>query len=188
MSLPRKIVPFTAAILQLLLPLIFLSGCGFTPLYGQNSALQQQSVNSKFQETAINIIPNREGQILRNLLIDAMHPYGSPQNPRYHLSISPIKESLRDLDITKTADTTRAQLKLNISMRLFDMSAPKPKNGQPPKPLLNRGLMTITSYNILASEFATQVAEQAARENALNDLSTQIQTQLALYFKTLEEQ
>jgi len=48
--------------------------------------------------------------------------------------------------------------------------------------LLKRDLTVVTSYNILNSQFTTHVSETNARENALEDLARQIETQLALYF------
>lgn len=182
MLLPRKFIhiPLCAAMI------LTLPACGFKPLYGTQNQKDTATIQSDFQNIAIDLIPNREGQILRNLLIDAMHNHGTPYNPDYRLSISEISETTKNLDITKTADTTRAQLKLGVTMRLYDTRATIQENADNTKPqpaLLTRELRSITSYNVLSSEFATQVAEKAARENALNDLSNQIQLQLGLYFR-----
>ena len=47
--------------------------------------------------------------------------------------------------------------------------------------VLNHDLTSITSYNILGSEFSTRVSEENTRLNALNDLARQIELQASLY-------
>ena len=71
--------------------------------------------------TQLNNIPDREGQILRNHLIDRFHRNGIIQPYRYILDATPIEESIRDLDITKTSDSTRAQLRLKTTITLRDV-------------------------------------------------------------------
>lgn len=160
-----------------LIAMTALTNCGFTPLYGKhtNTAAPDVGVEDHFALTTIAIIPNREGQFLRNKLIDNLHRRGAPSNPVYKLNVSAIQESITDLNITITADSTRAQIRLTTKMTLSDI-----KTGET---LFDRNLRSITSYNILASEFATRVSETSAREDALTDLSKQIEAQLALYFK-----
>ena len=160
-----------------LLSALTLTNCGFSPMYGKhtNQAAPDIGIEDHLALTSINTIPNREGQILRNILVDRFHRHGTPQSATYALSITPIQESTTDLDITKTADSTRAQLRLSTSITLTDTVTGKP--------LFTKSLRSITSYNILASEFSTRISEQSTRKNALRDLSNQIETALGLYFK-----
>lgn len=157
-----------------ILSITLLSGCGFQPLYGRNID-STIGVETYLEDVAIGNIPNREGQLLRNLLIDKFYRYNRPDNPRYNLQFEPIEESIRDLDITVTSDATRGQLKLTTNMELYDK--------QTNKVVIARSLKAITSFNILVSEFTNQVSEQAARENAVNDLARQVELHLNLYFK-----
>lgn len=152
--------------------LSFLTACGFQPLYGERGGVQE--TNIQLQHVFIANIPDREGQYLRNALIDRFYRTGRPVDPAYTLRITSLNESKRDLDVTIDSDATRGQLKLTASMVLTD--------NQTGQALLNRSLMAVTSYNILASEFTNRVSEQNARENALNDLARQIEMQLGLYF------
>ncbi|MEM7650500.1 MAG: LPS assembly lipoprotein LptE [Pseudomonadota bacterium] len=154
--------------------LLFLASCGFHPVYGVNK-YTAVGVEEKLAQTQIGSIPDREGQYLRNALIDRFYRSGRPANPRYSLTISEITESLRGLDVTIDSDTTRGQLALFTSIQLIDKSTNEK--------LIERNLKSIASYNIIASEFANRVSEQNSRENALNDLARQIEEQLALYFK-----
>ena len=159
--------------LSLSFVLFALSACGFSPVYGTLG--QNQAVEQSFAHIQIDRIPDREGQFLKNALIDRLHRNGADQDVRYRLSIDPVKEDLDDLDITKDSETTRGQLRLQTSMKLIDT--------RDQNVLLTRNLTAIASYNILDSEFSTRVSEDNTRLNALNDLARQIEQQLALYFK-----
>lgn len=158
----------------LIAALLSLAACGFHPMYGVNRDTPA-SVESRLENVQIGNIPNREGVFLRNALVDRFYRNGEPAGTRYVLSFTEIREEKTDLDITKTADATRGQLRLRTSMTLVDKTT-----GQE---LLNRDLTAITSYNIVGSEFATRVTEQNAREDALNDLARQTEMQIALYLK-----
>jgi len=156
------------------LSILMLWGCGFTPLYSIDRTTQTTpSVIAQFNKIDIALIPNREGQFLRNALIDALYIDGYPAQPAYTLSIAPIQESISDFDITIDSEATRKQLRLKTSMKLIDNTTNKV--------LLNRSLTAITSHNVLTSEFSTLVTEQSAREATLNDLARQIKQQLALF-------
>lgn len=161
---------------------LMLPACGFQPVYGDHAGKPDGAATS-FKDVSIGLIPDREGQILRNELIDRLH-YGSnisesPGAARYHLLISRIGESRRNFNIAKTADATRTQLRLTIVMRLIDK--------QDNKGVLNRSLVAFASYNILDSQFATRVSRDNARNNAITDLARQIERQLALYFSDKED-
>lgn len=151
--------------------LLLLSACGFQPLYGERA--QSASAPTFFSSIDIALIPNREGQQLRNALMDQFHSAGVPQEARYSLVVNEIDEQIRELDITKEADTTRSQLRLLTSYRLVDKETQES--------VLTRSIYAITSYNELASEFATRVTEQNARDNAIADLARQIERDIALY-------
>ncbi len=151
-----------------------LSSCGFQPMYGRNIETPV-GVETYLANVSIGNIPNREGLFLRNELIDRFYRNARPSDPIYNLEFTPIEEVIRDLDITVTSDATRGQLLLTTSFTLYDKRTREV--------VLTRSLRAITSFNILVSEFTNQVSEQAARENAINDLARQVELQLNLYFK-----
>lgn len=156
--------------------LLSAAGCGFRPLYG-TAGPDAGAAATRLDAVSIGNIPNREGQYLRNALIDRFYRSGEPADPAYILTVAPVRERLTDLDITKSSDATRGQLRLETHIRLSD--------GPTGNPLLSRDLTAITSYNILNSRFTTRVAEDNARLNALDDLARQIEAQLALYFQRM---
>lgn len=155
-----------------------LTSCGFQPMYGkhvQTASRQDTNIQNQLAEIDIANIPDAEGVYLRNALMDRFYRTQRPQNPRYTLTVGKIRESIVDLDITKTSDATRAQLRLNTEMTLTD--------NQSGEAVLTRSLGTVTSYNILTSEFATRVSEDNTRKNALDDLARQIELQTGLYLR-----
>ncbi len=156
---------------------LFLTACGFQPMYGELGAQKDVSVTAALNDIYIANIPEWEGQYLRNELIDRMYKGGAPADPHYTLKLKPVKERITDLDITKTADATRAQLRLESKMALVDNTTGKA--------VLSRDLLALTSFNVLEGRFTTRVSERAARENALNDLARQVELQLTLYFKRM---
>lgn len=153
---------------------LILGACGFQPLHG-NGFQKNIEISKKLERIAIANIANREGQYLRNALIDRFYTQGRPDQADYTLHVSRIIETKRNLDITIESDTTREQLRLNADMQLVNE-----KNGTV---ILQRSLYAISSFNVLENEYATRVSEQSTRENALNDLARQIETQIALYMK-----
>lgn len=158
----------------LLLSLLLLAACGFHPQYGVNK-YTSHGAEEHLALVHIEGIPDREGQYLRNALIDRFYREGRPDKVAYILNVEDIREVREDLDITKDSDSTRGQLRLSTRMKLR-----KATSGEI---LLDRNLRAITSYNILGSEFTNRVAEENARQNALDDLASQIELQIVLYLK-----
>lgn len=150
-----------------------LSGCGFSPIYGQSSA-SRASVEGHLAKVFVASIPDREGQYLYNALIDRFYRGGYPSEAPYLLEVGDLKEAVRDLDITVRSDATRGQLRMSATFMLRDRLEDVV--------VLKRELSAITSYNILSSEFTNRVSEDNARLNALDDLARQIELQIGLYF------
>ncbi len=157
------------------LTIILLSGCGFEPMYGSQSNQTHPNVPEQLSQIAIDIIPDHEGQTLRNALIDRLYQSGYPNAPIATLKIAKIEETRNELDLTKSSDATRAQLRMTSTMTLTNKSGVI---------LLSRPLKTITSFNILGSEFASRVTEESARQNAIQDLARQVELNLSLYYNT----
>lgn len=152
---------------------LFLTSCGFTPVYGDHGA-GSANVQAKFDQVHVGNIPDQAGVILRNDLLDRLYQNGEPADPQYLLTVSRITEHDTDLDITPSSTATRQEMRLLTTVVLRERATRKE--------LMRRDLIAVGSYNLLGSEFTTLVSKQNVRENALNDLAQQIETQLALYF------
>ena len=157
--------------------LFLLTGCGFTPLYTSQSG---EKVVAHTRNISISNIPDRNGQMLRNMLIDQL--YGAEQptaSPRYHLEVKKLNIQQTSLGIRKDATATRSQMRVSVNLDLIDTHA-DPKDNI----VLQRSLRTVNSFNILDSQYATRISRQNATELSLKAISDQVATALALYFKT----
>lgn len=142
--------------------------------HAQKASVTNATAENHLAQIFIEGIPDREGQYLRNLLIDRFYPDGRPSSPLYTLKIENLQEQETELDLTKSAEATRAQLRYTGEMILV-----RRDNGQE---LTRIPLSSITSFNVLQSEFSTRVTKDSARLNALDDLARQIELNLSLYF------
>lgn len=156
----------------LLLVALPLTACGFHPMYGERAIAATPSVQIALNSISIDNIPDRSGQLLRNILSDRFYKTGAPAMPRYRLKVSALNESIVGLDITVDEESTRNQLRATTSMTLTDTATHAV--------ILNRPLYTIVSYNVLQSQFTTRIAEQNARENAIADIARQIEQAIVL--------
>lgn len=161
-----------AAAAALLLALVA-SGCGFQPLYGEKSDAAQAT--DELAQVKVNTIPDRNGQILHNLLLDRMNPKGRPGAPAYALDIQ-LTEAKASIGIIKDNTATLAQLSSSATYTLYDLKK---------KAALQSGrARSFTSYNIVQSNFATLAAEQDARERTLRELADDITTKIAVFLST----
>lgn len=165
----RKFSVFLSALFVLTL-----TSCGFQPLHGKNYTGHQSSVASQalFSNIRIANIPNRSGQYLRNQMIDALYNRGQIENPKYELRIQNLSEQITRLGIRRDASSTRAQMRISATLDLYNLNAQKS--------VLTRDIRATNSFNILDSQFSTQVSEQYARERALDDIARQVITEISL--------
>lgn len=132
-----------------------LSGCGFKPLYGE----QSDGVGGPLA-VEVALIPNREGQIMRTTLRSKFLSGGAAN---YRLDVALTKASAITA-IDDAGDATRRRLTMTAGWRLspLDIDAKKPLEGR---------VRVVEAYNVLASDYANFTAEAAARERAASRLA-----------------
>jgi LPS-assembly lipoprotein len=153
--------------------LIALTGCGFQPLYGTGTNSPNTSL--ALNQIAIAHIPDRDGQVLRNYLIDRLYHDGRPSDPDYTLDIA-LEQSEAGLGIKRDATASRNRLDMNAHYSVKQRSTGKT--------LIDDHAKTSVSYNQLEAQYATLTAREDARDRALHEVSEQIISRLALYFGT----
>jgi LPS-assembly lipoprotein len=158
--------------------LSLLAGCGFKPVYGVNSAGKAPSAVQQFASIEIPVLANRTGQIMRNLLIDSLHPSGATAEYRYRLSVS-ITEAVINLGLQQNSTSTRGQVRLTIRYLLVENATNKT--------VLKETLRTSTGYNILTNQFSSVLSQDDAETQGLQQIVDDMTTQLALYFTTLDQ-
>ena len=105
-----------------LITILLLPACGFAPTYGtRGENASSPFVTSGLDQIDIALIPDREGQYLRNALIDRFYKNGTPSAPQYLLEIPKVSENVAAFDITIDSEATRRQLKLSATMTLTNV-------------------------------------------------------------------
>lgn len=144
-----------------------ISGCGFEPIHGQRSGASGAVLSS----VDIGLIGDRTGQMLRNELLQQMHPRGATRT-RYGLSIT-LKENLANLGIRKDEVATRANLTLTAGFTITELSGARRK--------FSGSARSVNSYNTLTSDFATLSAREDARRRAVGQLALEIRKRISVW-------
>ena len=148
-----------------------LSGCGWEPLYADR---ESSPADADMRAIKVDPIPERIGQRLALALRESLNPDGTPTPQRYRLSILLI--TLRsDLGIQETGLGSRGKLDATANITLRDI-----KTGAT---LLFTSSHTAESFDILANEYASVVAEDDARTRAVEELRRDIMTRLTLFLQ-----
>lgn len=149
-----------------------LSACGFEPLYGR---FGDRSIADDLATIKVELIANRSGQILRNHLLDGLTPRGEPQRAAYTLRVELIEPLPQDLGITRNETVVRYSYSSVARFRLFDSTGNE---------MLQSDAAGLSSYEVTGSEFATVSGQANARERVLEEISNEIKSQLAVWFRT----
>lgn len=150
-----------------------LAACGFQPLHGQGS--EGTNPAARYAEIYIDNIPDKDGQYLRNQLIDRLYTQGRPQNARYTLKMSPLQKDIVDIGIRKDATSTRGRMEIKSTLQLIDNAS-----GQV---VLQRDMHSVGAYNQLDNQFATLISRENLTENILKEMSNNILTQINLFLR-----
>lgn len=152
---------------------VALSGCGYRPVYGEQSAAVSGDVaRAGLGSVKILGIADRRGQILRNYLLDRMTPRGEPATPRYVLSVT-TTESRRFTSSRADGTATRADLVIVARYSLRDATSDLVVFTE-----RSEGLAT---YNLLTARYASVASEDEARRRAAEQIADQIALQVALF-------
>lgn len=150
---------------------VALTGCGFRPLYGERA--RGPGVLQQLNTVYIAPIDDRLGQMVRNHLLDAMNPKGTPRQPIYRLdvAVAPFREQLA---FREDNVATRVNLRVTASYAL------RPAHGD--EVLTQGSARVIASYNITREEYATLIADRDAQARAAREIADEIVSRLAAWF------
>ena len=149
-----------------------LSACGFRPLYATGTT--PDGMETYFSQVFVEPIPGRQGVHLRNQMLDALTPDGTPGSSAYKLSIK-LEDVKEGLAIQTNTQITRYNYRLTAKYELRDTVSGE---------VLDKGVArAIAAYNVADSQFATQTAERDAQERAAREVGEDIRLRLGLYFE-----
>ncbi|MGH7008769.1 MAG: LPS assembly lipoprotein LptE [Stellaceae bacterium] len=148
-----------------------LAGCGFHPLY-------RGEAGSEYDPTlaAIKVEPiaDREGQILELALRDKLNPRGAAVPQRYTLQVA-LTLTRSDLGIQTNAAATASEINASASYRLIGDGVN-----------VSGSTRTVSAFNLQNDAWAATVAENDARDRAVEELADTIVTQLTLWARRQE--
>lgn len=159
--------------LFLSLVLTSMTGCGFHPIYGHSTS-ETTDVREELNDIAIDNIPDRAGQMLRNNLMDRMYGRGRPSQPLYRLSIK-LKSNESDVGVLSNATSTLAELDTYADYTLTDSKG---------KTILKGNAHSESSFSRLNDQYATVAAHDDAVERTVHEVSEQIVNRISLYFSS----
>jgi len=154
-----------------------LAGCGLRPLYGKREG--NAGTREALADTSIQVVRasepkhDRLGQMLHNELLDRINPAGRLQEPRYSLRVN-LAVSREETGIQITEQATRARLYVSVGFWLTDK-----RTG---KTLMYGSDRSVSSFNILDSQYAALSAERDAQKRAVREIADSLQARLAIYF------
>ena len=148
-----------------------LSGCGWRPLYADR---ETGPGDAELRAIKVDPIPERIGQRLALALRESLNPDGVSAPQRYRLSIL-LTTARSDLGIQQTGLGSRGKLDATVTFWLRDI-----KTGTA---LLANSVHTSESFDILANNYASVVAEEDARIRAVEELRRDIVTRLTLFLQ-----
>lgn len=173
-----------AAFTLVVLPLLFMGGCGFEPLYGPNSTSSGQTLGVERALAKIKIapLPLREGQILHNYLLDKLNPSGAPVDPQAHLQVS-VALDKNSISIRRDGTTQRFNMVATAKLILRD------KDNK--KILYTDIIKRMASFSLGEATadfgYASTISETDAKKRTLLLIAEDMQIMLATYYKKWPE-
>lgn len=158
-------------LILIILP-VLLASC-YRPMYGERpfgaAATQEET---RLNSIHIANIPNEQGQILRNFLIDRMYGAGRPDKTDATLSVT-ISTGETDLGLQRDATTVRKKLVYAGTYFLTD--------NKTQQSLTSGAVRSIVFYDKIDAQYGALASKDAAAERALREISDLIVNQLLVY-------
>jgi LPS-assembly lipoprotein len=148
-----------------------LAGCGWAPLYADR---ETGPADAELRAIKVSPIPERIGQRLAMALRESFDPDGAPSPQRYRLD-SLLTTARSDLGIQETGLGSRGKIDATVTFWLRDI-----KTGAQ---LIVNTVHTAESFDIVANNYASVVAEEDARIRAVEELRRDIVDRLTLFFQ-----
>ena len=150
---------------------LFLTSCGFHPMY--TPSVEGSNISYPLK---IATIPDRNGQILRNYLVDLLTPEGTTRETDYILEIK-LTETVSNIGINKDETTTRKEATLTADIILRDSKTNKIAYTHSAK--------AINSFNVISQNYYSDlVTDEYAKRQALRLLAEKITLLLTTYLDT----
>jgi LPS-assembly lipoprotein len=148
--------------------LAVLGGCGFQPVHGRRGR-----GGPALPSVTVAPIPEREGQLLRNALLERLRPAESPRHTM-HVTLSMADQ---DLGILRDDRATLANLHLTARWRLLT-----PTGEGRDRLDLDRTARASVTYNISDNQYATELNRRDSLAGLVERIAADIETALVAHF------
>ena len=141
--------------------LLFLTGCGFTPLYSQNQ-------NSALKDVQIEVMPIAEqyGAKMRRIIQNALPVYNQEIPTRYQLVVQPPVFSAGNRTITNDEFASMMQITAQTSYQLIQTKSSKV--------VFSNTVSSVSSYAVVKDPYATTIAKNHIQKDLAEQLAQQI--------------
>lgn len=150
---------------------LLVSACGFHPLYASHDG--DPGASRVFGSIYVEPIAEDAGYELRNSLIDLLNTAGRQADPRYRLKII-LHDQLQGAALQNDASITRYNYTLTADYVLTD--------GTTGNAVTHGQVSSLTAYNVVASPYATLIAQKDAQKRTDDELAERIRLDLGVYF------
>ena len=144
-----------------------LGSCSLTPLHRGDRSLSVPQALSAIQ---VEVIADREGVFLRRRLRTLLYAEGQT-TPRWRLQVH-LSEEQRSFSIGLDETASRARVRLRARWTLTPLAKQNETFADETR--------TSFAYDIVSSAYATEIAEEAARDAALEELAIRLVRDLSL--------
>jgi LPS-assembly lipoprotein len=148
-----------------------LAGCGLQPMYAGGAG---GTVAQGLAGVDIPPIEGRAGWLVRNALIDRMHPANAPAAARYRLDIR-LDDKLEGLGLLSDDTIGRERRTLRARYQLVDLASGDI--------VLDATAGSDAGIDVVSSEYATIAAENTALENLSGEVADRIVKAVALQLR-----
>lgn len=165
--------------------LVFISGCGFEPLYVEKKSNSEWYYDNEFDtgikdemaSVKVELIQDRIGQLIRNDLLDKLTPKGTPKSPKYYLKVEKIDKREIDQALRNDITATRKKVIYKVYYVLRDAEH---------KILIKGDSVAYLGYDILRDPYSTTFAQKKNEKNAAKIIANDISLRLGAYFHSLQ--
>ncbi|MDR1693874.1 MAG: hypothetical protein LBR70_01585 [Lactobacillaceae bacterium] len=164
----------------LLVMTVFISACGFKPLYVEKKTEGKWyfgnefdiSINSEMEKVKVEPISDKFGQELRNGLVDILTPKGIPDFPVYRLHINLAEENVQRQALRKDITATRERVMYRVNYYMTSGG----------EELLRGDSIAYTSYDVMANPYSTTMAQKKSEADAAKIIANDISLRVGAYF------
>jgi len=168
----RTLASPAARIFAIALGCLLLAGCGFHPLYATDGG--PSGAREVFASIYVDPIEGeRAGYELRNALINSLLAANDPRKALYRLNVT-VDQYVQGIAVGTDAAVTRYNYTLNVNYKLSDMRTNK---------VLKEGIeSSLSAYDVVASPYATLVAQHDAQKRGADDIAYRVRIDLSAFF------